>query len=231
MAALHPSPPRRIIRVLVSLRAEMLAAIASAIAAGFSAYAAIHTFGYLERQENILRQEKDVLTQQLEATYLSNLYNKQVESIATLESAIFTFAKLTFADHLIPADQLKTNDIAAFEKTISGRHAEYLKAGLVINNAVNAVDLVAPSELTEQAISVSIVYYTGIVAAIQDFKESAPNQDSWKVFVQKLSYANSVVDMWDDVVLPCMARWLGKGKPITTERVEECHIGTVPTPP
>jgi hypothetical protein len=71
---------------------KRFAAVASAIAAGFSAYAAIHTFSYLARQEELARQ-------QLKATYLSNLYSKQVDIIAAAVAADSTFTAIVFINN------------------------------------------------------------------------------------------------------------------------------------
>src|SRR5258708_1365434 len=87
---IKPAPPPAVAKAHKArwyskvLEPNTIATIASAIAAIASAFAAIVALLYLAHQE-------DTAKEQLRATYLSNLYNKQVDSFGALQLAIRDF--------------------------------------------------------------------------------------------------------------------------------------------
>lgn len=75
-------------------RADTIAACASAIGAIASAIAATYALVFLSHQEEIART-------QLQATYLSNLFDKQVDSLASLQATTAEFSELVNHDQLV----------------------------------------------------------------------------------------------------------------------------------
>lgn len=75
------------------VRWDSLAAIASALAAFASALIAWEALRYLPRQE-------DLVKAQVEATYLNNLYSKQVDAFAEFKTALVDVIKAHYVQRL-----------------------------------------------------------------------------------------------------------------------------------
>src|SRR5260370_12143223 len=78
-----------------SIRWDTIAAIASAIGAIASAGIAAYALQFISRQEEIARN-------QVQATYLSNLYARQVDNFAALETALKEFYDETYILRISP---------------------------------------------------------------------------------------------------------------------------------
>lgn len=97
-----------------TIRWETVAAVASAIAA-------IVTLVYLARQEAVLKQ-------QVNATYLANLYTEQIHSIAAMEAALREVSRSSYIEYLqeeifgLTKQDLSVDELSSYQADLKKRY-------------------------------------------------------------------------------------------------------------
>jgi hypothetical protein len=190
-------------------RPEIIATVAAGIGALASAVIAAITLSFLSSQEK--------------ATYLSNLYNKQVDTLAGVETAAFEFMNLVYADHLIRPTRAEIGDLAEFQKKLIARNGEYQKADYKITTARLSLALVAPKAL-DQAIGLPETTASNIIEAIREFEKASPTEETLNHLLQKVRESEAIVNDWDETVLACLEEYLPEGMPLDNGRIDKCHM-------
>jgi hypothetical protein len=101
------------------VRPDTIAACASALAAVASAIVAAYALVFLSHQE-------DIAKQQLQATYLSNLYTKQVDGIAALQNATQEFETSDFYQKVAAAVFGDIPDLPKYQNDIKNMAGGFL---------------------------------------------------------------------------------------------------------
>src|SRR5258708_1308557 len=203
------------------LEPNTIATIASAIAAIASAFAAIVALLYLAHQE-------DTAKEQLRATYLSNLYNKQVDSFGALQLAIRDFEdaadRLHFDNpsmHMSNLDQYHSDVVKEFDT--------YRKSARVVWDKIETLLLVTPKSF-EQIISAPGYNTTFISNASYHFTLQSPTQETLNSLVNDTSKAYKFLNQWKHSVPKCIQAIFIQGSPIKENDAKTCNTDFL-TPP
>jgi hypothetical protein len=169
---------------MATWRPDIWGAFAGGIGAVASAVIAAVTLSFLSSQEK--------------ATYLSNLYNKQVDTLANLEVAYFEYANLLFDDHLVLPTRQEIGDIAAFQQHLIARESDYRRADYKITNARLAAAVVAPQKLQE-LIGLPEGAAAHFFEAIKEFERQKPTEENLETFLRIIDDINQTeVEDWDE---------------------------------
>ena len=205
------------------LEPNTVATIASAIAAIASAVAAIVALIYLAHQE-------DTAKEQLRATYLSNLYTKQVDSFGALELAIRDFEdvadRLHFDHgsgnvHMDNLDQYHSNVVKEFET--------YRKSARAVWDKVETLLLVTPKSF-EQIISAPGHNTNVISVAAYHFTLQPPTQETLNSLVKDASVSYKLLNQWKQSIPNCVQAIFVQGSPIKENDAKTCSAEFL-TPP
>jgi hypothetical protein len=122
-------------------KADTIAACASAVGAIASAFVAVYALSLAQHQEDIARD-------QLQATYLSNLYSKQVDSLAALQASLFDMM-YKFSAHGIPCggSENPTKFVAEQESELPN----YIAAFINVTEKASAVMSISPETIARDA--------------------------------------------------------------------------------
>lgn len=189
------------------MRAETIAAIASAIAATASAVVACLALQYAADQTIASRA-------QIEATYRSSLFSKQVDSIATLQAA------LTGLNRFLEQDFGSTalGPVGPPTPEMQKRYVEFVSVAVNVNRAIESVRLVAPGTLDDYMLVPNEVI-DQLYQAFHDGIRSQSGPDKlWNVSHR----ARDTLPHWQRAVFRCLK--LTGGSPLDEKWSQNCSI-------
>ena len=201
-----------------SMRTDTIAACASAVGAIASAFLAAYALTYVSHQEQIARD-------QLQATYLANLYSKQIENFAGLQSKLDKLWLLSIRDQLL-APHINTAAEAENYRSTLGKNAfEYKEMHYQIITSVAALKLLTPRNF-HSSLQIAQETAATIYSEIESFLTLPYKEDSLKKFVDSIDPNLQLLLEWNEVVSECVQVPLSQGITITEERVKACGIGS-----
>jgi hypothetical protein len=204
-----PNPIRE-----AKMRAETSAAVASAVAAVASAAAAICALIFLSHQEEIARS-------QLQATYFSNLYSKQVDSTGALEASILEFYEQTKILHdAFPPDYAYVRD---FQSELRKNSDNYHKAQRIVVLRAKQTALVMPKSFGALSDHLSSMMYD-LLGFADKFATSEPEKDKLESFATAMNEAFGRLSSWYDQVPECLHRSFVRGSYVTEESLLACNL-------
>ena len=197
-------------------RADTIAACASAIGAIASAIAATYALVFLSHQEEIART-------QLQATYLSNLFDKQVDSLASLQATTAEFSELVNHDQLvgiqnIDYDHARAGVINTYYKTLKDQYSKYDNMIYTMDAKTEAVFLVVPESLL-RIVQIPLNTSSKIASAVKEFTKGEPTKETFNAFAADVSKNLDALAQWQDLYLNCFRDILAGGKPMTANNV------------
>jgi hypothetical protein len=198
----------------MAFRAETIAACASAIGAVASAVAAIVALVFLQHQEEIART-------QLQATYLSNLFSKQVDSLGSLMATISEFTALVDHDklyHMIASAEFKDSDIDTYYNRVKEQYSRYDNMSSTIFAKTEALYILVPKSL-KQVIGTAFDASRDITSNMKNFIEKKPTKETYFKFSEEMQ---GPVDQLDRFDVECLRKILASGQPITDYNVTSC---------
>jgi hypothetical protein len=204
----------------MALRADTIAACASAIGAVASAVAAIYALLFLSHQEEIART-------QLRATYLSNLFSKQVDGLASLQGTLSEFVERVAHDQIFDAtehdagDDISDADIEKYYNRIKERYFRYDNVIYTIAAKTEAVYLVMPKSfagVVERPKTAS----RNLTSSMKEFIEKKPTRAAFFTFAKDMRENVEQLDEWINTNVDCLRNILAGGQPITDGNVTPC---------
>jgi hypothetical protein len=208
------------LREVFRMRMDVVAAVASAVGAVASAIVAIYALSYLAPQEEIARG-------QLRATYLSILYNKQVDGFAALEVSVLNF--------LVKAQKLRAPSVAVannISRLSSNEWAQLIKEALSgrdefatdVKLKTTSVALVFPDALRD-AITVPSRAVNEIMWEADTFSRSAGTDQDFSRYASSTDTNFSELDQWIKKMPDCVQSIFGRGAPITNQ--DKCDYTSI----
>jgi hypothetical protein len=205
-------------RVLDGRPRRYIAACASAIGAVASAVAAIYALVFLYHQEEIART-------QLQATYLSNLFTKQVDSLASLQATLSEFFEMLFHDQMLDMIDNETthnaDDITKYYNHLKERYPTYDKMIYTISAKTAAVYLVVPKSLGK-VVEIPLAAFKKITKTMREFIEGEPTKETFDRFGKDMREKLDTLGQWLDIYVDCLRNILAGGQPITVGNVTPC---------
>jgi hypothetical protein len=199
----------------MTFRAETIAACASAIGAVASAVAAIYALVFLYHQEEIART-------QLQATYLSNLFSKQVDRLASLQATVSEFSEMIFHDQILEMidDNNTVNEAAVndFYNRLKERYPTYDNMTYTIAARAAALYLVVPKSLGS-VVEIPLAASKKITSTMKDFIKEKPTTETFKRFAKNMEKKLDPLGQWLDLYVDCLRNILADGQPITVGNV------------
>jgi hypothetical protein len=206
-----------------SIRWDTIAAIASAISAIVSAGIAAYALSFLSRQEEIARN-------QLQATYLSNLYARQVDNFAALETALSEFYEQTGVLRISSAPK----EIAKYQGDVTSNMDAFHRARSNLIRRWHAMNLTAPRSFNRVADEVSIVT-NEILERASEFVQAEATQERFNAFNEEMKEGFRRLDAWYTQAPECVRNIFIKGYTITDEGLADCkfsgELSQWPPPP
>jgi hypothetical protein len=197
------NPPRLI-------RADTVAAIASAIGALASAFIAAYALLFLSHQE-------DIAQKQLQATYLSNLFAKQVDAVAAVQTELSEFYEKTAILRRQPAAQ----DLTKFQTEVTANLDAINHAHNNLVRALNVLSLISPDSLSQLSDEISSVTYKTLRQA-GEFAQGDPTPERFAAFSHQMADAFGRINGWYLKSHKCFKSILAQGKTIANEEIQSC---------
>jgi hypothetical protein len=213
------SPDGRPHHILRSIRAETIAAVASAIAAVASAIVAAYALVFLSHQEEIAKK-------QVRATYLTNLYNKQVDSFAALETALSKVEASSAGLHirrLYLRKQLDDSFQNLYKEALSAGYEQFNSDLDVLAAKTDELSLVTPETFTQIA-QQPIKRYLAIRDEVSGFLLASQSLDAFHALQASIEIHQANLALWKKYVIPCARRILAKGNPIISQELDHCEM-------
>jgi hypothetical protein len=205
------------------LEPNTVATIASAIAAIASAVVAIVALIYLARQEGVAKE-------QLRATYLSNLYTKQVDSFGALELAIRDFEDVADRLHFdYGSSDVHMDNLDQYHSKVVKEFEIYRKSARTVWDKVETLLLVTPKSF-EQIISAPGRNTNVISVAAYNFTLQPPTQEALNSLVKDASVSYELLNQWKQSVPKCIQAIFIQGSPIKESDAKTCSANFL-TPP
>jgi hypothetical protein len=187
-----------------------MGAIASAVVA---AYALV----FLSHQESIAQQ-------QVKATYLANLYTKQVESIAALQAAFNEFDHTAYSVKAMAAVLDPVSDVPAFQSELKALQGAPFTKLNEVNIKRNSVTLITPKSFSAAVLDLDITY-SGYEATIVTFLQGPSTEQASKQFSEQLRKIVDDIERKSNFVWGCASKILATGRPIDESTMSECAGG------
>jgi hypothetical protein len=206
-----PNPPRK------SLNYNVIFTIANAVAAIASACAAIYALTVASSQVRVAKE-------QIDATYLSNLYTKQIDGIGSFETAIDKFTLFLDRDALIDISIVPTLDLATQIQSVMISHRnEYLDVYIQVTDDGNVLKLILP-KLLHKHLDYGPKTIRDFLLTVTEFEKTKVSNASVKSFSEGASRFRASSLKWHDQFFKCMHDMLDGGKPVTQDLAKKCNF-------
>jgi hypothetical protein len=194
------------------VRWETVAAIASAIGALASATVAIPALLLAKHQE-------DIAKDQVRATYLSNLYSKQVDAVASLENSISTF-QVYAAEHGLFCDRPVSGKV--FKKIQPDAVREYSR---LLENIGQSQSVLSFTVVPPFAAYVAVPYalMSDLVQKSTDFVAKNGNDDGYNKLCNNNQVDLRELDNWRLKFSQCVQPIFVEGSNLTEDRLRVCN--------
>jgi hypothetical protein len=189
--------------------------IANAVAAVASACAAIYALTVASSQVQVAKE-------QIGATYLSNLYTKQIDGIGSFETAIDKFTLFLERDALIDSPIVLPLDLARKIQSVMKSHQkEYLDIYTQVTYESNVLKLTMPMLLHKQ-LDYGVKTIGDFLFSITEFEGNEVSDTSVKSFSEGASRFLTSSHTWHDQFFKCMHDILQGGNPVTAAAAKAC---------
>lgn len=186
-------------------RTSTVAAVASAVSAALSAAVAAGALCFSLEQANIAEQ-------QLDATYLSNLYNGQLKYLSSLNKSVIKLTNMVRDDHILDDNSHGPGELNSFQDRMVMKEELYIKAHSEVFSSLRGAQFILPREVQTELTSAT-GYSANILEAIRAFSATTPTQESWLRFTSKIGDAQAQLGHWNKIAT-CLGDALATGRPI-----------------
>jgi hypothetical protein len=201
----------------VSDRSNLILGIVNAFITFITACAAVYALHVASTQVSVAQD-------QLQATYLSNLYTKQIDGVGGLETALDNFSFLILRDApalesliLASPDQFK-----AAQSAFRSHHDKYVDAYIQFMSSANLVKLTLPKSLQERVESgrqLSLQF----LLSLQSWADASSGKSA-DAFGDLAFQYNKLTVQWRNELFSCTRGILQAGKAITDKEVQGCKF-------
>jgi hypothetical protein len=194
---------------------NVILTIANAVAAVASACAAIYAL-------NVASSQVQVAKNQIEATYLSNLYTKQIDGIRSFETAVDNFIMSLKKDSLFDGAILVSADaMNEIQSVMKSHRQQYFDEYTQITNFSNVLKLVLPISLHKHLDYGRDASRTFLFRAIQ-FASTKASDASLKILYDEANRIDASTRKWHDQFFLCMHDVLQGGNAVTEATTKAC---------
>jgi hypothetical protein len=197
------------------MRADTIAACASAVGAIASAVAAVYALSFLSHQEDIARN-------QLQATYFTNLYTKQYENFSSLQTALVAFSSFIGHDEVVSETAGVVRFDNKYKERLDSRYAELKRVSVDVIERLQAFDIISPRSL-RPFLTPPEEWVNTVESGFVDLKNKTTPEQASSLRAIILRVAQNMF-VWKDHIFPCIDNILSTGQPITDSGIAVCNI-------
>jgi hypothetical protein len=203
-----------------SFRWDTVAAVASAIGAIASAAVAIYALRYASNQEEIARK-------QLQATYTSNLYSRQIDNLAALDAELVKFVDGQYKTKELMERPTVTSQLTSdilrgvLERAKSYDKEEYVS----LFQRSTALSLVMPGGDIKNAIflpTLAVLTEVNVITTILESETLEP--EKMLELASTMRSTSAKIYDWRAHVLGCLSSPLSNGIPVPRDQISKCHL-------